>query len=236
MKLDEIVHSVIPDPDEYLVGYADMADLLAPAYRPYRFAVVVGRKLNDDIINSIQTGPTPQYFALYHRVNQELTSVLNDMACVLSDERINSLPISPTVSDDQLTKDFLNTLRLDFSHKMVATRAGLGWIGKSDLLITRKFGPRLRLASILVDYPIPNAGIPIEENLCGRCETCVRACPAQAMTGRGWRAGMDRGELYDAFKCRKQCRELSHNLLGEAISLCGICVSVCPVGKTGRPS
>ncbi len=236
MKFDEIVHSVIPDPDEYLVGYADMAGLLALAYQPYRYAVVVGRKMRNDVVNSIQFGPTRQYLDLYHRVNGELSDCLTAMAKALSREGINNLPISPTVSDDQLSKDFLNTLRLDFSHKMVATRAGLGWIGKSDLLVTRKFGPRLRLASILVDYPIPNAGIPIEENLCGRCETCVRACPAQALTGRGWHAGMDRGELYDAFKCRKQCRELSHNLLGEAISLCGICVSVCPVGKTGRSS
>lgn len=236
MNFDRIVQSVIPDPDRYLVGYADMENLLAPAYRPLRYAVVVGRKLDDDIVESVRSGPSPQYSDLYHQVNRELSDCLTAMSKALANEGIHGLPIPPTVSDDQLTKDFRQTLRLDFSHKMVATRAGIGWIGKTDLLITRKFGPRLRLASILVDYPIPNPGVPIADNLYGRCDVCVRVCPAQAATGRGWSAGIDRDEFFDAFKCREKCRELSLQKLGERISLCGICVSVCPIGKTKQTS
>ena len=48
----------------------------------------------------------------------------------------------------------LNKLKVkivDISHKMVATRAGLGWIGKADLFISSRFGPRLRLVSILIN-------------------------------------------------------------------------------------
>ncbi len=232
MNFDEIIYSAIPNPDPYLVGYADMENLLARVYRPFRYAVVVGRRLEDDIIDSVHAGPTPQYSAMYHQVNRELSDVVTAMAKALSNEGIHSLPISPTVSDSELTKDFLQTLRLDFSHKMVATRAGIGWIGKTDLLISLKFGPRLRLASILVDYAIPNPGTPIVDNSCGHCDACVRACPAQAATGMGWRAGIDRDEFFNAFKCREKCRELSQKRLNERISLCGICVSVCPVGKT----
>ncbi len=209
-----------------------MENLLAPAYRRFRYAVVVGRKMDDDIVDSIQAGPTRQYSSLYHQVNRELSEVLDCMAKALSGKGIENQPIYPTVSDDEVTANYYQTLRLDFSHKMVATRAGIGWIGKTDLLVTRRFGPRVRLASLLVDYPIPNPGTPIVESSCGRCDVCVKACPAQAATGQGWHAGIDRDEFFNAFQCREKCRELSLKHLGEVISLCGICVSVCPVGKS----
>jgi epoxyqueuosine reductase QueG len=47
------------------------------------------------------------------------------------------------------------------SHKMVATRAGLGWIGKTDLFVSNKYGPRVRLASIRIDAPVSSINKPI---------------------------------------------------------------------------
>jgi epoxyqueuosine reductase QueG len=232
MTFDEMVNAVIPNPGNYLVGYADMADLLAPAYRPFRYAVVFGRKLDDEIAASIQSGPTPQYFANYHCLNRELTGVLDSLSEIFHREGMDNLPIHPTEPNGKLAQDYLQTLRYDFSHKMAATRAGIGWIGKTDLLVSRQFGPRLRLASILVDYPIPNPGTPITRNFCGQCDACVKACPAQAAVGLGWQVGMDRDEFYNPFKCREKCRELSLKNIGEQISLCGICVAACPVGKS----
>ena len=41
---------------------------------------------------------------------------------------------------------------------MIATRAGLGWIGKTDLFISKDIGARLRLVSILIDRPVKTAG------------------------------------------------------------------------------
>jgi epoxyqueuosine reductase QueG len=45
----------------------------------------------------------------------------------------------------------------DLPHKTVATRAGLGWVGKSALLISDRFGAALRLTSVLTDAPLPVA-------------------------------------------------------------------------------
>jgi ferredoxin len=38
---------------------------------------------------------------------------------------------------------------------------------------------------------------------------------------------------YDAEKCRKKCRELSKINFGKEMSICGVCISVCPIGKKG---
>jgi epoxyqueuosine reductase len=114
---------------------------------------------------------------------------------------------------------------------MAATRAGLGWIGKTALFISKKFGPRLRLVTILIDHPIECANSPIEESRCGKCRVCVEKCPAQAANGKSWNINLDRDEFFNAFKCREKCRELAWKHLKQRISICGLCVSVCPMGK-----
>jgi len=55
---------------------------------------------------------------------------------------IESLILPPTISFKvRGYEQYLEKLTYDLSHKMVATRAGLGWIGKTDLFISEAFGP-----------------------------------------------------------------------------------------------
>jgi epoxyqueuosine reductase QueG len=112
-------------------------------------------------------------------------------------------------------------------HKTVATRAGLGWIGKCALLITRKYGSAVRLTTVLTDAPLTPAQ-PISASFCEHCVRCVEACPAKAHTGKNWEAGMPREELYDAFKCMNKARELSMKSFGEQVTICGLCIVACP--------
>jgi hypothetical protein len=89
------------------------------------------------------------------------------------------MPVQATVHESELDAEYFTTLRHDFSHKMTATHAGLGWIGKTDLLVSQDFGPRVRLASLLVDYPLKDAGTPVTESRCGSCRICVTHVPAR---------------------------------------------------------
>jgi hypothetical protein len=61
------------------------------------------------------------------------------------------------------------------AHKLAAHLAGLGWIGKSCLLLTEQFGPRVRFVSVLTDAPL-EAGSPLDKP-CGKCQVCIDACP-----------------------------------------------------------
>ena len=71
---------------------------------------------------------------------------------------------------------FISKLYSLFNHKMAATSAGLGWIGKNGLLISTDYGPRLSLATVLTDAPLePDA--PMEHSLCGECMLCMKHCP-----------------------------------------------------------
>ena len=82
-----------------------------------------------------------------------------------------------------------------FSHKLAAHLAGLGWIGKSCLLVTLEVGPRVRWASVLTDAPLM-AGEPLEER-CGECRGCVEVCPAGAFSGRSFFFDEPRAARFD---------------------------------------
>jgi epoxyqueuosine reductase len=230
----EIIDSCLDDPRLYIYGFADLRGLVNGKYAGYPYGIVIGRKLDDAILDTIVDGPTGAYYAYYKETNRILARLSEDIVNELKEEGIAAMAIAPTHHEKQLDSAYLKTLTVDISHKMVATRAGLGWIGKTALFISKKFGPRLRLVSILTDTPLTPLGKPISESRCGDCDLCVVKCPAQAATNKLWQVGMTREDLFDAFKCRETCGRLARERLNIDARVCGVCVAVCPIGGKKR--
>jgi epoxyqueuosine reductase len=234
MKLKNLIQKRIPDDGEHIWGFADLTGLLHERFKGYNYGIVIGKKLDDSIVDSASNGPTMEYYNQYVDTNNYLAGLVKELAEDLGTASIKSLAINPTPNEVDRADDYDQTLRNTFSHKMVATRAGLGWIGKTDLFISKKFGPRLRLASVLVDYPLKPLNQPIDRSRCGKCNLCVAACPAQAANGKLWNIHIDRDEFYSAAKCKETANRLTLEKIGRDMRLCGICVSVCPVGQDKR--
>lgn len=226
---NEIIN-LLPNQNEYLIGFADMNGLLKEEF-PYRYAIVVGAKLNDSIIDEIEIVPTIDYLDHYEKTNEKLNELVGKISKHLTENGTDNQFIPATVEDSELDEEYFETLRYKYCHKMAATRSGIGWIGKTCLLISERFGPRLRLASVLTNHKFENIGIPIKESKCGSCSICVEKCPANAANGILWRTTVDRDEFFDAKKCRETCRKRSLKYINKEISLCGVCISVCPIGK-----
>ena len=218
--------------DEFIFGFADLRGLLHPKFSNYIFGISIGKKLDDSILDKLIDGPTLEYYEHYNNINKELAELTNKIQKDLHNIKINSILIKPTISlGSSDNRKYLKSLSYDISHKMVATRAGLGWIGKTDLLISKKFGPRLRLVTILLDHDPGVTAIPIDKSNCGKCNICVIKCPAQAANGMLWSIRTHRDLFFNAFKCRDKCGELAKQRLNVDERICGLCVSVCPIGK-----
>ena len=229
--LNSVLNKYLSDDQSYIYGFADLRGLLKDKYKPYGYGISIGKRLDDSIIDAIVSGPTIEYYNLYKSINNDLFHVTSEIQIELKKLGINSLILPPTMSMENTDSDeYKKHLKVDVSHKMVATRAGLGWIGRTDLFVSRKFGPRLRLTSILIDAEPPFYNAPVEENECGSCSLCAEYCPANAATGDGWSVKMKREDFFDAFKCMDMCKEQAGNINVNSL-ICGVCVSICPIGQ-----
>ncbi|MBK8880894.1 MAG: epoxyqueuosine reductase [Bacteroidales bacterium] len=233
-QIEEILREYLIPEENYIYGFAELTGLLDRKFMGFNYGISIGRRLDNSIVENITDGPTKEYYSHYRQINEELALRSGRICARLSDLKIENVNIPPTVSTAELDTIYFQTLRTDLSHKMVATRAGLGWIGKTDLLITRKFGPRLRLTSILLKERVIPESKPIDISRCGTCNICVEICPAQAANGKMWDISIDREEFFDASKCRTQCAEFGRSRLSMDARVCGMCVAACPVGLESR--
>ncbi len=86
-------------------------------------------------------------------------------------------------------------------HKTIARLAGLGFIGKNNLLVTPAYGCALSMCTVLTDAPISPDRYPIISPMCGTCDVCRNICPTGAIHGNEWSLGCEREFLVDVFKC-----------------------------------
>lgn len=202
------------------MGFADVSSLSAMTGGLPR-AISIAVALDAAIVREISHGPTPAYFAEYRRVNELLARLCEQATAIITSLGRRAKAVQPTA-------EYFNqsSLSMPVQHKTIATRAGLGWIGKSALLITKEYGPAVRLSSVLTDAEFAT-GAPIDESHCGDCQSCMDCCPAGAIAGRHWRAGTPRETLYNAFACRDCALSLAGRQ-GIGATICGICINACP--------
>lgn len=72
----------------------------------------------------------------------------------------------------------------ELSLRHIAYESGLGAIGKNFLLITPRYGPRVRFGAIVTDAEL-RAGSALEENFCEECDLCIKSCPSGALKKKG---------------------------------------------------
>lgn len=214
-------------PGDFISGFADLNGLADWKFDQYRFGISIGKRLDPNILAGIKNGPTAVYYDHYRAMNDELSHISDLITCALEQAGIPAMKIAPSVSTYDLDSKYGKTLRAELSHKMVATRAGLGWIGKTALFVSKKFGPGLRLVTILTTTPLRPSSRPVDKSRCGTCTKCVDGCPAGAANGILWDITVDRDMFFDPYKCREQCEKFGDDLK-QNIRICGICIAVCP--------
>jgi epoxyqueuosine reductase len=156
--LNEEITKYLLDNGASLVGFADLKEIDAAARVDLPYAISIAIALGPKVIADIKIGPTAEYHAEYKKVNDLLDNLSRITAQFLIKKGYKAEPRPATVGGDKAT------LTANLPHKTAATRAGLGWIGKNNLLITRLYGPAVRLVTVLTDAPV-TTGQPIDKSL-----------------------------------------------------------------------
>lgn len=130
--------------------------------------------------------------------------------------------IPPVAQNDE------RELAAPFSFKYAAVHAGLGWIGKNDVVITKKYGPRVRLSAILIDEQFTYGERITKSNCPDSCKKCVEICPYHALHDVKWDIDTLRNDIIDYQLCNLK-RSLYIEKYGRK-NACGLCMAVCPIG------
>lgn len=202
-------------------GYCDLSAIENLPFPDLTTGIAMGISLNPEIVLMLKEGPNEEYSREYSRVNSRLAELSENVAGFLRDKGYRAEFIPPTRNVD--SPDYLSA---EFSHKTAATSAGLGWIGKNALFITKEFGPAVRIVTVFTDAPLATAE-PAAKSYCGTCDRCRELCPAGAIFGTNWSRGMSREELMDAIKCFNYARRMGKET-GSKHAICGTCISACP--------
>ena len=121
--------------------------------------------------------------------------------------------------------------------KTSAVRCGLGCQGKNTLLIHPKYGPMVRLISVLTKAEL-DADQPFGTDLCMDCQRCIDACPTGAL--EPYKLKINRCMTYAAENLSAEdvgegIRRLEGKLVPRPTACsyveCTLCIDVCPIGK-----
>lgn len=210
-----------------LAGCSNVESKLPENLRKLKYAITIGVRLSDFIIEEIKDAPTFTYFHHYRTVNVFIDQLTLRAMLEIQEMGFKAYAVPASQTVNNLEDAFSGV----FPHKTAAVMAGLGWIGRNDLFVSNKYGPRVRLGTVLTDMELPVVN-NFEEPKCGVCRLCVDSCPAMALTGNAWNEGCGRGYVVDAKACSEYMNaKFKH--IGRG-SVCGICMRVCPWGGTGH--
>jgi len=173
-------------------------------------AISIGIPVSKTVLDSIRNRPNMIYKAHYQQINH----ILNDIAYLISSEISSdggkAIPIPASQILDR------KMLRAHLSHREIAYKAGLGWRGRNNLLVTKPYGSKVRLVTVLTDIEL-EPDKPLEHD-CGDCYNCMTVCPADAIN--------EDPNDFNLPACYRQVEEFSR-YKGYGHLICGLCLRCC---------
>lgn len=178
------------------VHFVDVAALPGEAVAGYSCVLLFGKALSVEYLCAMQAGLPPKTKEVFNTERK-----MDDLAVKIAGQ----LEAEGYKSTGKLKTGLL-------PHKTVALRAGLGFIGKNNLLVTPEYGCGQMLGKVLTTAPFAAISKPVQQPQCGGCSICVDACPTGALLGTPWSVAKSREDIMT----RKLC------------TLCLRCMVSCP--------
>ncbi|MFH1848366.1 MAG: reductive dehalogenase domain-containing protein [Candidatus Omnitrophota bacterium] len=195
-------------------GVADIKEADFPGLdKAISLAVGLSRK----VLEQIGDHPTKLYFHHYRQANNLLDHIAMRITQFIQESGYNALPVPASQIVDW------NKQSAHLSHKAIAEAAGIGWLGRNNLIVHPVYGSHIRLITVLTDMPLP--ADKRMDGGCGDCHKCIPACPVAAI--KESRTDFDHLGCFEKLKLfQKQGYTAQY--------ICGICVKAC-AGEHNTP-
>ncbi|QOR35563.1 epoxyqueuosine reductase [Clostridium sp. 'deep sea'] len=116
----------------------------------------------------------------------------------------------------------------EYFHHLIASYAGLGWLGKNNRLVNATYGTRINCITILTNADLePSETV---ENGCKQCTLCIDKCSFGALSGVPFHPHHDINDRCNSEKCVNKPIKIEPNKRSLNLK-CGICYTICPYNK-----
>ena len=194
------------------VHFVDISHLTDKQNKGFPHAVLIGIALSPEFIKMITE--LPDYVEKMVRTGKvksdeyvekevQVDGLADWLANYISDKGFKAY----SQSEENIERTgFYNekTKATPLPHKTIAGFAGLGWIGKHNLLVTPNYGSAVCMCTVLTDAPLSSEIHSPQESLCGDCIVCTDICTPKALKGNIWDIDCSREHIVDVFQCT-QC-------------------------------
>ena len=197
------------------VGYADVSGL-ADEFVDLPNGISLVLKLPKEIIEYVNNDDFEEYWKAFHSKVSDLKGIALKGEEYIKSKGHNAFALTMERNECDMEK-LLSIL----PYKTIATKSGLGWIGRSALFVTPEYGSAVILCGILTDMPL-EFGTPITDSECDDCTNCQDACPVNAINPQKWNDRLNRKDIIDIEACGEYIIDQYKNGLG-----CTKCMSEC---------
>ena len=179
-------------------------------------AISLVLKLPLKTINYVENEEYEKYWKSFHEQIDKLTEIAYKGENYIKKQGYDAFALTMKRNECDMEK-LLSIL----PYKTIATKSGLGWIGRSALFVTKEYGSAVVLGGILTDMPL-DFGNPITNSECDDCTNCQDACPVNAINPKKWNFELKRQDIIDIEACKDYIIEQYNAGLG-----CTKCMSEC---------
>ena len=173
------------------IYFVDISHLTDKQNKGYSTAILFGIALSKDYLKKVAANPD---YVEQMKINKtikndefHLTELTTDKIADNIERFIVSNGFKAySQSEDNILKTGYydkENRKTPLPHKTIAGLAGLGWIGKHNLLVTEKYGSAISICSVLTDAPIDSKRQKASVPLCGNCNICREICKPSAIKG-----------------------------------------------------
>lgn len=201
------------------VGFADVKGLASEFIDlPYGISLVLELPL--EAMEYLQEEDYISYWRTFHGT----IAVLKEIS-LKGEEYIKNLGYDAFALTMERNECDMKKLLSILPYKTIATKSGMGWIGRSALLVTPEYGSAIALGGILTDMPL-EVDTPITDSECEDCTNCQDACPVNAINPQKWNDRLSRSDIIDIGTCSEYIIDQYKAGLG-----CTRCMIECRITK-----
>jgi epoxyqueuosine reductase QueG len=191
------------------IHFIDISHLSKQQNKKFSTAILFGIALSPGYLNRISE--TPGYVKKikqrkqiqndeFHLTELKTDRMADELVSYLAENGIDAYSQSEANIEATGFYDEQNKIT-PLPHKTIALMAGLGWIGKHNLLVTPEFGSGISMCSVLCNISEKTVRFAPSKSECGTCTVCVEICPTNALNGNSWEMGKSREHIIDVHSC-----------------------------------